>query len=258
MRSQDTNSSSKHGIYLWKYGCCKILKKLSFYLLSCFLCLLTLCSFSYVTPAFASEQAYPLDKAPIDPSDLVSLQRGAKLFMNYCVGCHSLKYIRYNDMAKGIGIVDSQGHVMEQAVKDNLIFSGAKITDPILTGMKKQEGANWFGIAPPDLSLVARSRGVDWLYTYLRTFYLDNKKPWGVNNSVYPDVAMPHVLYNMQKTMTKSEYDQAVADIVNFLFYVAEPIRETRKKIGIWVLLFLGILFIFALLLKREYWKDIQ
>lgn len=207
---------------------------------------------------YASEQKYPLEKAPIDSTDLASLQRGAKLFMNYCVGCHSLKYIRYNSMAAGIGIVDSRGKVMDKAVQENLIFSGAKITDPILSGMHKTEGANWFGMAPPDLSLVARSRGVDWLYTYLRSFYKDNKKQWGVNNRVYPDVAMPDVLYNLQQTMTPKEYDQAVADIVNFLSYVGEPIRETRKRIGIWVLLFLGILFIFAVLLKREYWKDVK
>lgn len=212
----------------------------------------------FPTNLIASEQTYPLDKAPIDPTDLVSLQRGAKLFMNYCSGCHSLKYMRYNNMAKGIGIVDSQGKVMEQAVKDNLIFSGAKLNDPILTAMSKPEGVNWFGVAPPDLSLVARSRGVDWLYSYLRAFYLDDKKPWGVNNHVFPDVAMPHVLYDLQKSLTVEEYNLAIADIVNFLFYVGEPIRETRKHMGIWVLLFLGILFIFAVLLKREYWKDVK
>ncbi len=218
----------------------------------------TVCCLLLSGALLASEQKFPLDKAPIDPTDLVSLQRGAKLFMNYCVGCHSLKYIRYKNMAGGIGIVDSQGKVMEKAVQDNLIFSGAKITDPILTAMQKKEGADWFGIAPPDLSLVARSRGVDWLYTYLRSFYADNKKPWGVNNAVYPDVAMPDVLHNLQQSLTPEEYDQAVADIVNFLSYVGEPIRETRKRIGIWVLLFLGILLIFAVLLKREYWKDVK
>jgi ubiquinol-cytochrome c reductase cytochrome c1 subunit len=224
-----------------------------FLLLFCFF----LCT-SFSPTIFASEQSYPLTKAPIDPTDLVSLQRGAKLFMNYCAGCHSLKYIRYNNMATGIGIVDSQGKLMEQAVKDNLIFSGAKITDPILSAMTKQEGANWFGIAPPDLSLVSRSRGVDWLYTYLISFYDDNKKQWGVNNHVYPDVAMPHVLNNLQKTLTAQEYDLAVADIVNFLAYVGEPYQQTRKRMGVWVLLFLGIFFIFAALLKREYWKDVK
>lgn len=207
---------------------------------------------------FATEQSYPLTKAPIDPSDLASLQRGAKLFMNYCVGCHSLKYIRYNNMAIGIGVVDSQGKLIEQAVKDNLIFSGAKITDPILTAMSKQDAANWFGMAPPDLSLVARSRGVDWLYSYLLAFYPDDKKPWGVNNHVFPDVAMPHVLNNLQQSLTPEEYKLAVADIVNFLFYVGEPNQQIRKRIGIWVLLFLSILFIFAVLLKREYWKDVK
>lgn len=213
---------------------------------------------AYSPTLFAEDKSFPLDKAPIDPSDLASLQRGAKLYMNYCVGCHSLRFSRYGNMAKDIGIADSQGKILDQAVKENLIFSGATLNDPIVAAMKKQDAANWFGIVPPDLSLIARSRGVDWLYTYLRSFYPDNAKTWGVNNHLFPDVAMPHVLNDLQKQLSKQEYDLAVADIVNFLAYVGEPNQQTRKRLGVWVLVFLGILFIFAALLKREYWKDVK
>ncbi len=213
--------------------------------------------------AIAEEGEIPLDKAPIDLTDLPSLQRGAKLFMNMCSGCHSLKYIRYSTMAKDIGIVDAKGQILEQVIKDNLIFNGGKITDTIQTAMNKAEGEAWFGIAPPDLSLVARSRGADWLYTYLRSFYLDAKKPWGVNNTVFPDVAMPDVLFNLRSRLYaekegKEKFDGAILDIVNFLQYAGEPIQQTRKQLGIWVLLFLAIFFVFAYLLKREYWKDVH
>jgi ubiquinol-cytochrome c reductase cytochrome c1 subunit len=208
--------------------------------------------------AFTDEVAYPLDKAPIDPTDQVSLQRGAQLYMNHCAGCHSLKYLRYNGMAKDIGITDRNGQVLEQALKDNLVFSGDKTSDAILSGMTKKDAANWFGVPPPDLSLVARSKGVNWLYTYLRTFYLDDKRPWGVNNRVFPDVAMPHVLYDLQNRLSPQEYDTVVMDLVNFLSYAGEPIQNTRKRIGVWVLLFLGICLVFAILLKREYWKDVR
>lgn len=196
--------------------------------------------------------------ADVDITDLPSLQRGFKLFMNHCSGCHSLKYVRYNTVAQDIGIVGPNGIVLTQAVKDNLLFVGDKITDNILTSMQKSEGNQWFGIAPPDLSLVTRSRGADWVYNYLLSFYPDNKKIWGVNNTVYPDVAMPHVLEKMQKSMTPEEYEKSVHDIVNFLNYVGEPMQLKRKHIGAWVLVFLGILTIFAFLLKREYWKDIK
>lgn len=206
----------------------------------------------------AEESLVPLQKAPIDPSDLASLQRGARTFFNYCVGCHSLKYVRYQSLAQGIGIVDSQGNVLEKAVKESFVFNTDKITDPILASMRRQDAVNWFGVAPPDLSLVARSRGVDWLYSYLLAFYPDSKRPWGVNNRVFPDVAMPHVLYNLEKSLSPKDYDALVADLVNFLSYVGEPHQQTRKQVGLWVLMFLGVLCVFAILLKREYWKDIK
>lgn len=256
----------------------------------CLLFCLVLCLGQSIPCAYAEESEYPLDKAPVDLTDLASLQRGAKLFMNYCSGCHSLKYIRYNVMSKDIGIVDASGKVLEQAVKENLMFTGDKISDTIKSAMSKEEGAAWFGNAPPDLSLVSRSRGVDWLYTYLRTFYPDPKKPWGVNNKVFPDVAMPDVLFNLRKELAAKElatkaaisntgtatensnilnktefvkldqenFDRAVLDLVNFLAYCGEPIQLERKRIGLWVLLFLGVFLIFAWLLKREFWKDVH
>lgn len=222
------------------------LKVLLFLLMSC------------LTFNLHAEESSVLDKAPIDPTDLASLQRGAQLFLNYCSGCHSLKYIRYDTMAKDIGIVDSNGNVLDKAVKESFVFAGDKITDPILVAMRKQDAANWFGVAPPDLSLVARSRGADWLYSYLRAFYPDDRKPWGVNNRVFPDVAMPHVLYDLEKELSPKEYDASIADLVNFLSYVGEPNQIVRKHIGVWVLVFLGIFCVFAILLKREYWKDIK
>lgn len=212
-------------------------------------------------------------KAPIDITDYVSLQRGARLFMNECSGCHSLKYTRYDSMAKGIQITDESGKVLEQIVKENLIFVGKNLSSPIVTAMSPVDAENWFGVVPPDLTLEARYRGADWLYAYLRSFYVDPSRPWGVNNTVMPAVAMPHVLLNLQGeqiltpeglklvtngSMTPQEYDTAVADLVNFLCYISEPAQIKRREIGLWVLVFLGIFVVFAYLLKREYWKDVH
>jgi ubiquinol-cytochrome c reductase cytochrome c1 subunit len=233
----------------------------------CFQIFLALLTFLMMIPltnvACAEEKEVALDKAHIDPSDLASLQRGAEIFMNHCSGCHSLKYIRYSTMAKDIGIVDSKGQVLDQAVKANLMFVGDKLVDTIQSSMTKEEGVNWFGVAPPDLSLVARLRGVDWLYTYLRSFYLDKKKPWGVNNYLFPDVAMPDVLFNLRARLLlepegQKKVDRLMLDLVNFLHYAGEPMKLARQGIGKWVLLFLGVFFVFAYLLKREYWKDVR
>ncbi len=199
------------------------------------------------TVLLASTDAPVLDKAPIDPSDRQSLQRGAQLFMDSCKGCHSLQYMRYKELADGIGFSDP--------IKENWMYSDGNVNDPIITAMSKEDAAKWFGILPPDLSLTARARGVDWLYTYMRSFYQDDKRPWGVNNKVFPDVAMPHVLNWMQDS---DEYDTIVADLVNFLSYVGEPVQVERQRMGIWVLIFLSIFAAFAYLLKREYWKDIK
>jgi len=241
--------------------------------------------------AFASGgTGIPLQKAPINPQDHASLQRGARLYMNYCVGCHSLRYMRYNRMATDIGISDAQGAVNQSIVEKNLIFTGAKIAQTINNAMDPAMAKNWFGVAPPDLTLAARVRGVDWLYTYLRSFYLDPTRPYGVNNLLFDDVAMPNVMAELQgnlvpvyaektvkingKTpkrslidhltlqkkgiMSPTHFDLATADLVNFLAYVGEPMKADRERIGIWVLLFLAVLFVFAFLLKKEYWKDVK
>lgn len=221
----------------------------------------------------AAESEIKLEKANIDLKDAASLQRGAKVFMNYCQGCHSLKYERYDSMAKGIKITDESGEVLKKMVRENLLFIGDKLNDPINSSLLKQNAANWFGTQPPDLSLVARARGIDWVYTYMKTFYQDDSKTWGVNNLVFPNSAMPHVLVDLQGIQKKSgddlilskagslngaEYDKLVTDLVNFLSYVSEPAKLERKKIGAWVLMFLGIFAVFAYLLKREFWKDIK
>jgi ubiquinol-cytochrome c reductase cytochrome c1 subunit len=204
-----------------------------------------------------------LEHARVDLSDLPALQRGAQLFMNHCSGCHSLKYVRYQTMAEDLGIVNSDGQLLSEAIKGNLMFVGDQLADPIKSAMPAVSGAAWFGVAPPDLSLVARSRGLNWLYTYLRSFYADPKRPWGVNNRVFPDVAMPDVLSGLRSRLLAQEngtalYDRAVLDIVHFLAYAGEPMQVKRRTLGIWVLLFLGIFCVFAVLLKREYWKDIH
>lgn len=241
--------------------------------------------------AQASDGGVALKKVHNDLCDKASLQRGAQLYMNFCAGCHSLQFVRYKEMAKGIGAVDKNGLVLEQMVNDNLNFISDKINQPILVAAPKKDAEKWFGVAPPDLSLVTRSRGKNWVYTYLLSFYADPARPWGVNNVVFPDVAMPNVLQGLQgtqepvfKTVTlmddennpydkkviehlslksagtlnEKEFNQAVTDLVNFLDYVGEPHKLERERIGVWVLLFLVIFTLFAYLLKREYWKDVH
>lgn len=214
------------------------------------------------------------NKFTADVTDYASLQRGARLYMNECVGCHSLKYTRYDSMAKGIQITDESGKVLDQVVKDNLMFAGKSLNAPILTAMTASDAANWFGVAPPDLTLEVRYRGAQWLYQYLRSFYIDPSRPWGVNNLAFPDVAMPHVLLNLQGeqiltsegelklvkagSMTAEQYDATIADLVNFLCYISEPVQSQRREIGAWVLVFVGIFVVFSYLLKREYWKDVR
>lgn len=210
-------------------------------------------------PVLGSEAPkIPWKKAPIDLTDLPSLQRGFKTFMNHCSGCHGLKFARYATVAEDIGIVDASGKILTDAVKNNLMFVGDKITDNIHTAMRKEDGAHWFGIAPPDLSVVTRSRGADWVYNYLANFYVDDKKQWGVNNKVYPDVAMPDVLASLRASMKPEEFDKTLQDLVNFLVYVGEPTQRKRQYVGVWVLIFLCIFTVFAVLLKREYWKDVK
>ena len=223
-----------------------------------------------------------LDHADIDLTDQASLQRGAKYFVNYCMSCHEAKYMRYETVAKGLGLTDDQ-------VKTNLMFNGGdKMGAPMTVAMPAADAESWFGTAVPDLSLVVRSKkgGSDWLYTYLRSFHQDESRPWGVNNTVFPDVGMPHVLEGLQGlqkavyrtethdghelevfekfeliepgTMSPTEYDAMVLDLTNFLTFVGEPMKLERQSLGIKVVIFLLIFFVLAYLLKKEYWKDIH
>jgi ubiquinol-cytochrome c reductase cytochrome c1 subunit len=237
----------------------------------------------FAAPALAlAAEEVKLDRAPIDELDLVSLQRGAQVFVNYCLNCHGAAYMRYNRLQE-LGLTERQ-------IRDYLILTGAKVGDPMRVAMDPQEAKEWFGVAPPDLSVIARARssaagsGADWLYTYLRSFYRDPSRPTGWNNTVFPNVAMPHVLYALQGEQVLAdgartgaargarprlvldkpgalepvEYDRLVADLVNFLVYVGEPAKRERIELGIYVLMFLGVLFVLAYLLKREYWRDVH
>ncbi|MEO5342428.1 MAG: cytochrome c1 [Gammaproteobacteria bacterium SHHR-1] len=221
-----------------------------------------------------------LDPANVDLSDQASLQHGAKLFMNYCLNCHSLQYQRYQRMADDIGLTYEE-------VEDNMIFGNHKIGDLMTVAMSAEDATRWFGAPPPDLSVIARARGADWLYTYLRSFYVDPKRPFGVNNTVFPDVGMPHVLWELQGmqkalfnetkdaggnphkefagfesvssgSMDPGEYDNAVRDLTAFLVYVGEPIQMERKRLGVYVILFLLVFTVLAYLMKKEYWKDVH
>lgn len=225
----------------------------------------------------ASETAH-LEHADIDLHDQASLQRGAKYFVNYCMGCHSLQYMRYNRMAKDLGID-------EVTLRQNLIFGDAKPGDLMTNAMRAEDALKWFGTAVPDLTLVTRWRSPDWVYTYLKSFYLDDTRPYGVNNVVFPLVGMPHVLSDLQGkqepviepphdeggepvvtgvklveegSLSPKEYDAMVRDLTAFLTYVGEPFQLERQRLGTYVLLFLGVLFILAYLLKKEYWKDVH
>ena len=219
----------------------------------------------------ASEEK--LDRAPIDPRDAVSIQRGARVFVNYCLSCHSAEAMRYNRL-EDLGLT-------EQQIKDNLMFATDKVGDTMTVAMRRGDAKTWFGVAPPDLSVIARARGADWLYTYLRTFYRDDSRETGWNNLVLPNVAMPHVLYELQGQqvlkhaeqdepgaptlildtagkLSPGDYDKLTADLVNYLVFMSEPARETRIRIGYAVLIFLGVLFVPVYLLKKDYWKDVH
>jgi len=192
-----------------------------------------------------------LDHANTDISDTASLQNGAKLFMNYCSGCHAIAFMRYNRIAKDLNLSDS-------LVAEHLMFAGEKPGETITTSMPKEGAAKWFGGTPPDLSLVARAKGTDWIYTYLRGFYEDDSKVFGVNNKVLENASMPDVLWSLKEGKSEAAFDQDVRDITNFLDYVGEPAKLIRTRLGVWVLLFLGVLLVLTYLLKKEYWKDVK
>ena len=222
--------------------------------------------------ALASGTELHLDRAPDRANDMAALQNGAKVFVNYCLNCHSASYMRYNRL-RDIGLSDAQ-------VKDNLLFTAEKVGEPMKIAMQRAEAKAWFGAAPPDLTVIARARasefgsGADWLYTYLRTFYRDENRPTGWNNVVFENVGMPHVLWELQGDqemgadhklklakpgkLKPQEFDTAVADLVAYLKYMGEPMAEFRKHLGLIVLIFLAVLFVFAYALKRDYWKDVH
>jgi ubiquinol-cytochrome c reductase cytochrome c1 subunit len=218
--------------------------------------------------ALAASTGYRLDRSPHDLRDLVSLQAGARTYVNYCLGCHAVQYMRYSSLTD-IGLTEAQ-------IREHLLFSAEKVGEPMKAAFDPKQAKGWFGVAPPDLSVVARSRGADWLYTYLRTFYRDPKTVTGWNNAVYPNVAMPHALWTLQGergwdakegTLTEvskgalspTEYDATVRDLVNFLVYVGEPAATSRKTIGIVVLFILVLLLLpLAYWMKKEFWKDVK
>lgn len=223
---------------------------------------------------FAAGGGVPLTPANVDLSDTASLQNGAKLFVNYCMGCHSANFMRFNRLGKDLGISDEQ-------LRANLMFSTEKVGDPMHTVMDKDAAKAFFGIVPPDLSVSARARGSDWLYTYLMSFYVDEKKAVGVNNLVFPDVGMPHVLWELQglhklnhdthelEAVDKGKlsaaelkareesYRKTVRDLVNFMTYMGEPIKLYRQELGVKVLIFLFIFFLVSYWMKREFWRDV-
>ncbi|WHZ19611.1 MAG: Ubiquinol-cytochrome C reductase, cytochrome C1 subunit [Rhodanobacteraceae bacterium] len=228
-------------------------------------------------PAAFAEEGGGLPDANVNVHDQASLQRGARLFMNYCVGCHSLKYLRYSQMAEGLGLT-------EQQVMDNLNFTGAKFGEPIVSSMPEADAEKWFGKVPPDLSLEVSAKGADWVAAYLKSFYLDPSTNSGWNNTVFPNVAMPFPLWRLQGeqvavmnpsgngqpatvkelklahpgSMTPAQYDQAVRDLTTFLTWVSAPDELVRSRIGAWVVLYLVLFTLFALVLKKEYWKDVH
>jgi ubiquinol-cytochrome c reductase cytochrome c1 subunit len=219
-----------------------------------------------------------LDSAPVEPGDVVSLQRGVRTFVSYCLNCHGAKFMRYSRLTD-LGL-------SEQQIKDYLLYTDNKVGQTMDVAMEPKDAKKWFGAVPPDLSVIARSRGTAWLYTYLRSFYRDESRPTGWDNLVFNQVGMPHVLYQLQgvqvlKTvestdahghkhfaqqlelkepgvLSRAEYDRLVADLVNFLAYMGEPAATFRVRVGIIVVLFLAVFLFITYLLKRSYWKDVH
>ncbi len=202
-------------------------------------------------------------------TDKESLQRGARVFVNYCLNCHSANVMRYSRL-QDLGLTEEQ-------IKDNLMFAAEKPGETMKVSMAKTDGKAWFGATPPDLSVISRSRGADWLYTYLRSFYRDDSRATGWNNTVFDKVGMPHVMWNLQGEMspvyktqgghevierlgsvTLAQYDAMVGDLVNYLVWMGEPAQVQRKQLGVIVLLFLAVFFVVAYYLKKEFWKDIH
>ncbi len=234
----------------------------------------------FAAPVHAEETQFPLDRAPDNGENLVALQHGAQLFVNYCLNCHSANLMRYNRLMD-LGI-------SQKEIERNLLFTTDKVGNLMSIAMRPDDAKNWLGAAPPDLSVEARARSRDWLYTYLRSFYRDDTRPTGWNNAVFENVGMPHALWQLQGqrvpkfeekvdeasgekmrqivgfeqivpgTLSLVDYDSAVADLVAYLNWMAEPTYQARKRLGVWVLLFLGLLSFFAWRLNAAYWKNIK
>jgi ubiquinol-cytochrome c reductase cytochrome c1 subunit len=237
--------------------------------------------------AFASEGGHTLDRAPDRSTNMAALQNGAKLFVNYCLNCHNASSMRYNRL-RDLGLTEEQ-------IKGNLLFTGEKVGEMMTTSMPAKDAKAWFGVVPPDLSVIARAKaspagtGGDYLYTYLRTFYKDDTRPTGFNNMVVPNVAMPHVLWDLQGVqaakfveekdphdhskmihkfagfeqvspgkMSKLEYETAVADLVGYMEWMAEPAAQFRKRLGVWVVLALTLFALLAWRLNASYWKEVK
>lgn len=233
-----------------------------------------------ISSVFAAAGSKPLFHMNVDVSNRASLQRGAKLFINYCLSCHSASYSRYNRVASDLGI-------SEENMREHLIFTNQKLGEPMIVAMTNEQGKTWFGAAPPDLSVKARARGADWIYSFLKSFYLSEKATRGVDNKMLPGTSMPHVLWELQGwqdlnpdhghhqddhdaepkspftlvqpgSMSEEEYDSAMTDLVNFMVYLSEPAQLKRKTIGVGVLFFLAFLGVIAYFMKRDYWKDVH
>ncbi len=231
-----------------------------------------------LTGAALAQEEPRLEPANNNIANIDSLQRGAKYFVNYCLGCHSAKYVRYNRLAQDLQITDQQ-------LIDNLMFTGERPFDTMANAMRPEDSVRWFGRSPPDLSLMARARGTDYIYTFLRSFYASPGRPTGADNIVLPGTAMPHVLWKLQGVqravftknaehggeqmfekfesirpgqLTAEEYDGVVRDIVNFLDYIGEPIKRERQQLGIRVIGFLLVFLLIAYMLKKEIWKDVD
>ena len=224
----------------------------------------------------AAQHEAELEPANNNIANTASLQRGAKYFVNYCMGCHSAKYVRYNRLGEDLQLSDQQ-------LIDNLMFTGERPFDTMSIAMKPDDAKRWFSISPPDLSLIARSRGTDYIYTYLHSFYADSERPTGANNVLLPNTSMPHVLWQLQGIqravfeadehgvqefkgfemvrpgeLEARAYDDVVRDIVNFLDYIGEPMKRERQQLGVRVIGFLLVFLLISFMLKKEIWKDVK
>ena len=198
------------------------------------------------------------DKFPAERvTDLAALQNGAKLFANYCLNCHGAEFMRFNRL-RDIGLTEEQ-------IAANLVFTGAKVGDTMKVALSAKDGKAWFGAQPPDLTVIARSRsaagmgtGADYIYTFLRTYHRDDTKATGWNNAAFPNVGMPHVLWELQATQSQTQYNDTVADLVAYLQWMSEPVQTDRVRLGVWVLLFLGVFTVIAWRLNAAFWKDVK